>query len=313
MLFRSIEVTAAADAKTYDSDTSSDGKSTITSSLGLAPGDSANWIQTFDTKDAGSGKTLTPTGTVSDGNDGANYHVTFVAVHTGVITKAELTVTAENKSSQYSDHLAALTFTLSGFVPGEDSTTCGVSGSPAYTTPGLSDPITQAPGDYPIIPSLGTLAAINYHFNFTNGIYTVTPEDAVITFDLQNPVSVKVVAPNEGNIAFTWKATIEQTSDGSLCDLTQIKLEDITINFAPVGPGTPWTQKATTFDPETGVATFLVPENKLGVETYAAKVSLANQCFLASPVEEVLVVYDPSLGFTTGGGWFYWQIGRAHV
>jgi hypothetical protein len=73
-----------------------------------------------------------------------------------------------------------------------------------------------------------------------------------------------------------------------------------------VGSGGGWEQFASAFDPVSGVATFNIPEGKLGVETYSGKVSLANKCFDANPAEDVLVVYDPSLGFTTGGGWFYW-------
>ena len=44
----------------------------------LAPGDTANFTETFDTKNVGTDKTLTPSGTVSDGNSGNNYAVTFV-------------------------------------------------------------------------------------------------------------------------------------------------------------------------------------------------------------------------------------------
>ena len=50
----------------------------------LAPGDTAAFTQTFDTANVGTGKTLTPPGTVNDGNGGANYAVTFVNDTTGV-------------------------------------------------------------------------------------------------------------------------------------------------------------------------------------------------------------------------------------
>lgn len=41
------------------------------------------------------------------------------------------------------------------------------------------------------------------------------------------------------------------------------------------------------------------------VNTYAAQVTVDGGYYTGSG-EDVLVVYDPSLGFTTGGGWFYW-------
>ena len=69
---RAITVTAASDTKVYDSTTSSSAIPTVTTGS-LAGTDTATFTQTFDTKNVGTGKTLTPTGTVSDGNGGANY------------------------------------------------------------------------------------------------------------------------------------------------------------------------------------------------------------------------------------------------
>jgi uncharacterized repeat protein (TIGR02543 family) len=310
---RPIVVTAVADTKVYDGTTASSGLPTITSATGLVAEDSANWSQTYDTKDAGTGKLLTPAGTINDGNGGNNYAVTFVSINTGVIEKAKLTVTAEDKTSQYSDPRLAFTAVISGFIPGETLATCGVTGSPSYTTsPALGDPITQAPGNYAIIPAVGTLAANNYSFIFVNGTYTVTKEAAVINFDMKNPVSVIVIASGGGNAAFTWQARITQSNDGNPGNLACIDKSNITLTFSAVGSGGGWTGTATAFDPETGLATFEIPADVLGVETYAARVTVMSSCFLISPAEEVLVIYDPSLGFTTGGGWFYWPEGTTN-
>jgi hypothetical protein len=41
------------------------------------------------------------------------------------------------------------------------------------------------------------------------------------------------------------------------------------------------------------------------VNTYTAQANVTGDYYTGSS-EDVLVVYDPSLGFTTGGGWFYW-------
>ena len=49
----------------------------------LAGGDTAAFSETFDTKNAGTGKTLTAAGSVSDGNGGNNYTVSFVTNATG--------------------------------------------------------------------------------------------------------------------------------------------------------------------------------------------------------------------------------------
>ena len=88
---RPITVTAITDSKVYDDNNISSKVPTITVGT-LAAGDSATWTQTFDTKDVGTGKTLTPAGTVSDGNEGNNYAVTFIPVSTGSITVGSLDV-----------------------------------------------------------------------------------------------------------------------------------------------------------------------------------------------------------------------------
>jgi hypothetical protein len=97
---RAITVTAVTDTKQYDGTTSSTGVPTITVGS-LLGGDSATWTQSFDTSAIGSGKTLTPTGTVTDGNSGNNYSVTFVTNTTGVITTRAITVTAITDTKQY--------------------------------------------------------------------------------------------------------------------------------------------------------------------------------------------------------------------
>ena len=47
---------------------------------------SGSFIETYDTASAGTGKTLTPSGVVTDGNGGNNYNYTFAPNNTGVIT-----------------------------------------------------------------------------------------------------------------------------------------------------------------------------------------------------------------------------------
>jgi hypothetical protein len=56
----------------------------------LVAGDAAMFTETYNTNSAGTGLTLTPTGSVNDGNGGDNYAVTFVSHTTGVITPATL-------------------------------------------------------------------------------------------------------------------------------------------------------------------------------------------------------------------------------
>ena len=92
---RLITVTATTDTKTYDATTASAAVPTITTGT-LAGTDTATFTQTFGNKNVGTGKTLTPAGTVSDGNGGANYTITFVTDTSGVITARAITVTASS-------------------------------------------------------------------------------------------------------------------------------------------------------------------------------------------------------------------------
>src|SRR5207244_5858836 len=73
---------------------------TITSGS-LAAGDTGSFSQSFNSRNVGTGKTLTPVGSVNDGNGGANYTVTFNTVSNGVITARAITVTAVSNSKTY--------------------------------------------------------------------------------------------------------------------------------------------------------------------------------------------------------------------
>ena len=119
---RAITVTAVTDTKAFDGTTDSAGIPTITSGT-LAGTDTGAFTQTFDTAAAGSGKTLTPAGSVIDGNAGANYTITFVSVTTGVITGRAITVTASSDTKVYdaTTASAAIPTITSGTLAGADT------------------------------------------------------------------------------------------------------------------------------------------------------------------------------------------------
>jgi filamentous hemagglutinin family protein len=79
-----LTVTAAANTKIYDGTTSAAATPTVTSGTAFA-GDSGSFSESYATQHTGNGLTLTPAGSVADGNGGANYAVTFTPVTTGVI------------------------------------------------------------------------------------------------------------------------------------------------------------------------------------------------------------------------------------
>ena len=58
--------------------------------------------ETYDNKNAGTGKTLTVAGyAVNDGNSGGNYTVTTATSTAGVITRPALTITAATNTKTY--------------------------------------------------------------------------------------------------------------------------------------------------------------------------------------------------------------------
>lgn len=97
-----ITITAVTDTKTYDGTANSGGVPILSAGTPLAVGDSAPaWTQSFNNKNAGTGKVLTPAGLVNDGNSGKNYSYTYATVSTGTINKLSITVTAVSDSKSY--------------------------------------------------------------------------------------------------------------------------------------------------------------------------------------------------------------------
>jgi hypothetical protein len=117
-----LTVTAATNTKLYDGTTSAAGIPTITAGS-IQTGDAApTWTETYDTKNVGTGKTLTPAGLVNDGNSGLNYNYNYATVTTGVITATNLTLTAVSNTKNYNgsaNAAAAPLVTAGSLQPGD--------------------------------------------------------------------------------------------------------------------------------------------------------------------------------------------------
>src|SRR5579884_2333395 len=120
---KALTITATTNTKTYDGTTSAAAVPTVS---GLVGSDTVTGLaETYDNKNAGTGKTLTvsPGYTVNDGNGGNNYTVTTVTNNTGVITKAALTITAATNSKVCDGTTSAAAVpTTSGLVGGDTVT-----------------------------------------------------------------------------------------------------------------------------------------------------------------------------------------------
>ncbi len=173
VLPRAISVTAQADTKVYDGLNTSAVPPTITAGT-LAFADSANFSQTYDSVNVGAGIGMTAAGVVLDGNNGDNYDVTFVPAAVGTITKAPLTITADDKTKVYGDANPATTATYDGLVNGEASS---VLDTPVTLV--MNSSIHSDVGDY-AITAFGA-ADGNYDISYVNGNVAVTKRPVTVT------------------------------------------------------------------------------------------------------------------------------------
>jgi hypothetical protein len=183
-----ITVSAVTDSKVYDGTAGSAGVPAI--SPALVGGDSGNFTQSFDSKTAGSGKILTATGTVSDGNGGNNYAVSFAPDNTGDIRARALTVSAHGVSKVY-DGTSGATVALSDNRVGGDVLSDSYAGASFDTKDAGTGKTVSVSG----ISVTGTDAG-NYTFNtsasasadITRAALTVTADNKSRTYGLANPL-----------------------------------------------------------------------------------------------------------------------------
>ena len=184
---KALIATVTAPNKVYD------GSTTAAPTLSISAGDlvgsetvSATGTASFNSKDVRTANLVTVDSvTVADGGSGSaaglasNYQLAAGQTVEARITPAPLTVTADNKERQYGDANPVFSYTLTGFVTGENLETSGVTGSASgATTAALTSPI----GGYSISPTPGSLSAQNYMLqSFVSGSLTVTPRPLIVT------------------------------------------------------------------------------------------------------------------------------------
>jgi len=179
-----IIVNAVTDSKIYDGTTSSSGTPALDGSTPLATGDTEPvWTQTFDTKDIGTDKTLTPAGLVNDGNSGNNYSYTYTPDATGVIDLLAVTIEADAKSKIVGTTDPALTYSAtSGSLASGDTLT-------------LNRAAGETPGLYAI--SMDTFpASANYDLTYLGADLTITP---VLTFNSQGANDGWILESKQGS------------------------------------------------------------------------------------------------------------------
>src|SRR5262249_32172559 len=180
-----------ANDKVYDATTTATLNTATASLVGVLSGDTvtldtASAAGVFADKNVGNNKTVNVSALSLSGADAGNYTLTQPST-TASISKAGLTVSADNKSRAAGQSNPTLSATYSGFVGGETLATSGVSGSPALNTTA-----TNVAGTYPITAAQGTLSASNYSFSFANGVLTTHRSGASKLVILPNPASTAI-------------------------------------------------------------------------------------------------------------------------
>jgi len=143
----------------------------------------------------------------------------------------------------------------------------------------------------------------------TSTSFLVEPENTKIACDNDNPVAVKVAKPGGNSGTFMLKVNIIEFDD-PLDSHSDIDLADVKMSLVPVGPGTNINSTGTCTRVISGTGYDAILQvtcgfNNVPVNTYTLQVEVIGN-YYEGYAEDVLVIYDPSLGFATGGGWFYW-------
>lgn len=164
----------------------------------------------------GSGLSLSGTGASA-------YSLTPWATTTSwTVTKASLTVSANNANKYYGDTNPSLSATITGFVNGQTLSNAGITGSASLSTAATNQ---TGVGSTSIVAGQGTLAATNYDFTtFHNGTLTINRRPITVTANNQSRVygdanpTVGAVALSSGTLANSdalGTATVSSTATGT--------------------------------------------------------------------------------------------------
>jgi hypothetical protein len=163
--------TAQSSTRVYDGSTASSAAPVLSGTTYDAVGTAAT--QSFDDRNAGTGKNLAASGLVmADGNGGANYTISYVDNSMGVITPAPLSIVADDKERQIDTPNPPFTATYVGLLGGD------TPGSLAGTLDFLTAATTDSPeGIYSITP-FGQ-GSTNYSISYLDGLLEVTAQPDV--------------------------------------------------------------------------------------------------------------------------------------
>ncbi|MEI7749704.1 MAG: YDG domain-containing protein [Candidatus Moraniibacteriota bacterium] len=184
---RAITVTASANSKAYDGGVTALAIPTATSVTQVAPGDTENFTEHYSVKTVGTGKTLIPVGSVSDGNSGNNYAVTFVNSLNGEITPSSLTVSGLSASDKTYDSTTDATLSGTGVLVGVisgDSVTLSGTAVGAFTNKNVGS------GKNVLVSGLSLIGDDASGYTLTQPVLTATISQAPLSITAQTDSKV---------------------------------------------------------------------------------------------------------------------------
>jgi MBG domain (YGX type) len=182
---------------------------------GFVNGDGASSLTTAPTLST-TASPISPVGTYTTSASGAVDPNYIISYQTGTMTvgKANLTVTADNKSMPLGGPLPALTVSYSGFVNGDNAS--NLTSQPTATTTATA---ASPAGVYPITPSGGSSS--NYTFSYVNGSLDVATAVLTITANPAGSVYGAGLVPN-GSLTVTYSGFVNGDGPSSLSALPTV-------------------------------------------------------------------------------------------
>lgn len=260
----------------------------------------------YDNRNVGdANKSLFASGyAITDGNNGANYTITFTPNTTSTITPKALTITPNNLTKTYATNDPALTYSVSGLVPSDTQSSAITGGLLRAGTfaPGYSNSIaSEQIGTYTI--SQGTLAASNYTINFVSGkTLTINPYASSLIMTPAN--QTKVYGTADPTLTYTVSGYVQNTT------IDHVLINDDPTTFLTgylLRTGTSAPNVSTAVSSE-NVGTYTIGKGTLAAAGYTIQLASANLKITPAPlavkVNGHTKVYgdsDPTLTYTYTG------------
>jgi PKD repeat protein len=231
-----------------------------------------------------------------------------------------------SQSVQYSDEIDEVMVTASNPNPDGGVPALSATGVPYGVTfidngdgTGALAGVAGVPsGDYTITVTVTTDDGLSLSSNVDVTIH-VGVEDAAIALSDDNPPAMEVTSSGGtlDNVTLTGTVAeaVPERNPASAAQPGNIARAGVTMTITPIGPGSPLTAECTPapaidgssgYQSEEVSCTFHdVAVNVYEVALMAGSDADSNEFYSGSAVD-AFTVYDPSLGYTTGGGTFMW-------